>query len=539
VLNLTMLVPALFMIQVFDRVLSSRSIETLAMLSLIALISLVLMYFMDTTRASALAAAGRLLEDRLGPKTIRLVVHDASRFGGARHANVARDAGLLRSFVTGTGIFALFDAPWLPIYVLLMFLFHPYLGIAATASALALFALVVLNEKLIAPPTDESLRRSREASRFVDAAARNADVVSGMGMVEAVVGRWHQLNQRVVDAQGRMATVGAGMGSFVRTFRAGTQIGVVALSAWLVLEQRLTPGVMIAATILLPRALQPVELLITGWKSLVEARGAWQRLRGVSDAGHAADRVALPAPVGRLELERVVFGELPERAPIIKGVSFMLQPGETVGLIGPSASGKTTLARLILGIWSPGSGVVRLDGADVTQWDRRALGAHVGYLPQTIELFAGTVAENICRLGTMDSEAVVRAARQAGAHELILRLPQGYETQLGEGGSALSGGQRQLIGLARAVYGDPRLVVLDEPNSNLDRSGESALAHALAELKARGCTVVVIGHRPTTLQTVDKVAVLVDGTLQEFGRADAVLSKYLSPRPGPAPAVSH
>jgi ABC-type protease/lipase transport system fused ATPase/permease subunit len=273
---------------------------------------------------------------------------------------------------------------------------------------------------------------------------------------------------------------------------------------------------MIAATILLPRALQPVELLITGWKSLVEARGAWQRLRGVSDAGHAADRVALPAPVGRLELERVVFGELPERAPIIKGVSFMLQPGETVGLIGPSASGKTTLARLILGIWSPGSGVVRLDGADVTQWDRRALGAHVGYLPQTIELFAGTVAENICRLGTMDSEAVVRAARQAGAHELILRLPQGYDTPVGDDGGRLSGGQRQRIALARAVYGSPALAVLDEADASLDAEGEQALLECVRRLKAQGTTVIVVSQRRAVLGVADLVAVMKDGKIERL-----------------------
>ena len=535
VLNLTMLVPSLYMLQVYDRVFSSRSIETLVMLTIIAAISLVLMYFMDTTRAIALSAAGRVLDRRLGPKTIDLLIHDASRFGGARNVNIARDAGLLRAFLTGSGINALFDAPWVPIYLLVIYLFHPVLGLAAIAAAVALFLLVVLNERLTGAPTEESLRRSRAATRFIDSATRNAEVVTGMGMAEAVVGHWQQLNQQFIDAQTRLGRVARRLGAFVRVFRSGMQTAMLALGAWLVIEQHLSPGVMIAATILLPRALQPLEMLITGWKSLVEARGAWQRLGTVVDAS-ADRRVELPAPEGRLDLERVVFGEVAQRPPIIRGVTFSLQAGETLGLIGPSASGKTTLARLILGIWSPASGAVRLDGSDVSQWDRRVLGAHVGYLPQDVELFAGTVAENIGRMGSLDSASVVQAAQQAGAHELILRLPQGYETQLGDAGSSLSGGQRQLIGLARALYGTPKLVVLDEPNASLDRDGEAALAAAVAGLKARGCTVVLIGHRPSTLHMVDKLAVLIEGVLQDFGRADTLLAKYSPPRPtGVAP----
>lgn len=531
VLNLTMLVPALYMLQVFDRVFSSRSIETLVMLTLISVLSLILMYFMDTTRTSALAAASKALDRRLGPKTIDLLIHDASRFGGAKNVNIARDAGLLRAFLSSSGIFALFDAPWVPIYLLVIFLFHPVMGLAAAGAAVVLFLLVVLNERLTLAPTEDSLRRSREASRFIDAATKNAEVVTGMGMVEVVVERWRDLNRDVVESQSRLGSVTTRMGAFVRAYRAGTQVGILAIGAWLVIEQHLSPGVMIAGTILLARALQPVELLITGWKSLIEARGAWNRLSEVVDTQSEVSRVELPAPAGRLDLERVVFGQVAQRPPIIKGVSLSLQPGETLGLIGPSASGKTTLARLILGIWSPQSGAVRLDGADVSQWNRHALGPHLGYLPQDIELFSGTVAENIGRMNVLDSAAVVQAARQAGAHDLILRLPQGYETPLGEAGSSLSGGQRQLIGLARALYGEPKLVVLDEPNANLDRDGEAALAAAVSGLKQRGCTVIVIGHRPSTMQMVDKLAVLVDGTLQDFGQADAMLAKYSPPQP--------
>ncbi|MCW5612210.1 MAG: type I secretion system permease/ATPase [Rubrivivax sp.] len=534
VLNLTMLVPPMYMLLVFDRVFSSRSIETLVMLTLLAVVGLLLMFLMDAARSAVLAAAGRLLDGRLGGIAMRVTIEDAARFGGATHAGLGRDVGLLRNFVTGNGIFAVFDAPWMPIYLFVIFLFHPLLGVLASAAALALFGLVVLNERLSRAPAEEAMAGSRRAQRFVDAAARNADAVAGMGMTAAVVARWRELHAPVVQAQARLAGVGGPLGAFVRSFRFAMQVAMLALGAWLVIEQHVTPGVMIASTILLARALQPVELLITGWKALVDARGAGRRLAAAPiEAGEQA--VALPAPSGRLDVEKVVFGAQPQRPPILKGISFSLQAGETLGLIGPSASGKTTLARLILGIWRPQSGAVRLDGADVSQWSRDELGRHVGYLPQDVELFAGTVAENIARLGPVDSEAVVRAAQLAGAHEMILRLPAGYETPIGDAGSALSGGQRQRIGLARALYGEPQLVVLDEPNANLDSEGEAALGATLAALKAAGRTVVLIGHKPSMMAGVDKLAVLVEGALDGFDRPQALMARYTTPRTGAAP----
>jgi ABC-type protease/lipase transport system fused ATPase/permease subunit len=539
------------MLLVFDRVFSSRSIETLVMLTLLTGIGLLLMFLTDTIRAGALAAAGRVLDARLGAPTMAATVEEAARFGGAARSGLARDTALLRGFLTGNGVFALFDAPWMPVYLFVIFLFHPLLGAMACAAALALFGLVVLNERLTRGHIDQAMAASWRATRFIDAAARNADAVRGMGMAQAVVGRWCRLHDEVVAAQARLASVGGPLGAFVRVFRFGMQAAMLAVGAWLVIQQHLTPGIMIAATILLARALQPVELLIGGWKSLVEARGAWQRLsapgagHGVSgvsgvsgisgvnraDSGHSDDgdgdeAVELPTPVGRLEVDKLVFGAGPSRPPVIKGVSFTLEAGQTLGLIGPSASGKSTLARLLLGIWQPQGGVVRLDGADISRWDRERLGPHLGYLPQDVELFAGTVAENIARLGPVDSAAVVRAAQEAGAHEMILRLPEGYETQVGDAGSSLSGGQRQRIGLARALYGEPRLVVLDEPNANLDTDGEAALAQALQGLKARGCSVVLIGHRPSMMSTVDRLAVLVDGALEGFDRPQALISRY-------------
>lgn len=534
VLNLTLIVPSVYMLLVFDRVFASRSVETLTMLTLLSLLGLLLMFLMDGIRGATLAAAARLIDARLGPATIRMLVQDAARFGGAKQSGLARDAGLVRNFVTGSGIFALFDAPWIPIYLVVIFLFHPWMGLLATLAALVLFGLVVLTERLTRGPSEQSMAASRQASRFIDAGTRNAEAVVGMGMAGAIVERWGQLHAPVLESQARLAAVGGQLGAFVRTFRYGMQIALLALGAWLVIEQHVTPGVTIAATILLSRALQPVELLITGWKALVDARGAWDRLARTPAEPEATEGVTLPAPLGQLSLEQVVFGGRPPRPPIIKGVSFVLQPGEMLGLIGPSASGKSTLARLILGIWTPQAGSIRLDGADVSRWDRGHLGPHVGYLPQDVELFAGTVADNIARLGPIDSQAVIRAAQQAGAHDLILRLPEGYETQIGEAGSALSGGQRQRIGLARALYGEPRLVVLDEPNANLDSEGEAALAEALAALKARGCTVVLIGHRPSMMAAVDKLAVLVDGTLEGIGRPEALLAKYAPPRPAVA-----
>lgn len=529
VLNLTMIVPPLYMLLVFDRVFSSRSLETLVMLTLLAIVGLVLMFLMDAARGMVLGAAGRMLDRRLGAVTTRAMVDDAARFGGATQAGLGRDAGLLRNFVTGNGIFALFDAPWLPLYLLVIFLFHPLLGVLATGAAVVLFLLVVLNERLVRKPTEAAMIGSRRASRFVDAALRNADAVRGMGMSDQVVARWQQLHAEVTDAQLRLTRLAGPLAAFVRSFRYGMQVAMLAAGAWLVIHQHVTPGIMIASTILLARALQPVELLVSGWKALVDARGAWARLQASPALPDAAGDVDLPAPAGRLDVENVVFGALPNRPPILKGVSLAASPGQTLGLIGPSASGKTTLARLILGIWRPQSGTVRLDGADVSRWDRGRLGPQVGYLPQDVELFAGSVAENIARMGEVDSDAVVRAARLAGAHEMILRLPEGYETPVGDAGSQLSGGQRQRIGLARALYGAPRLVVLDEPNANLDSEGEAALAAALAALKAQGATVLLIGHRPSMMASVDRLAVLVDGRLEGFDRPEALMARYTAP----------
>lgn len=527
VLNLAMLVPSLYMLQLFDRVFSSRSLETLTMLTILAASSLVLMYLMDTARAAALYWSGKILDGRMGPLAIHKLIEGASRPYLKSNIHASRDVSLLRGFLTGNGIFALFDAPWLPIYLIIIYLLHPLLGICATVGALIYFVLAMLNERLTREPTEKMLLTSRTASRYIDAAVRNAEVVVGMGMEKGVVSRWNELNSQVQADSAKLAVTSSRMGALVRALRSGMQVVMLGLGAWLVIADNVSPGVMVAGTILLSKAFQPVELLITGWKSLIEARGAWHRLSQQAEASQEPEsELSLPKPTGRLDVERVVFGGSPGKPAFIKGIAFSLQAGELLGVIGPSASGKTTLARLILGIWKPQAGCVRLDGADTSQWPRHELGPHVGYLPQDVELFSGTVAENIARMGAVDSQTVIHAAQQANAHEMILRLPGGYETQIGEGGATLSGGQRQRLGLARALFGEPQLVVLDEPNANLDRDGETALAAALAQLKQRGATVVLIGHRPAMMAQTDKIAVIKDGQLEAFGPTHEILAKY-------------
>ncbi|MEO8132375.1 MAG: type I secretion system permease/ATPase [Betaproteobacteria bacterium] len=533
-LNLALLMPSIYMMQVFDRVFSSRSVETLVMLSGLALLALALGYCMDVVRSRALGWSGRALDRRLSPAALASVLREASGVSGRANTDVLRDIAQLRAFLSGTGIHALFDAPWLPIFLLVIGLMHPLLGLAATLGACVLTALAILNERLMRGRAERSLRCSRDTTRHAELLTRNAEVVIGMGMTRAAVASWQMRHDQMLDAQAQLGAGSSRLTAIARITRQGLQIVMLALGAWLVIDVHASPGIMVAATILLGRALQPVEQLIGGWKSLIDARGAWQRLSERPALQNANASLELPAPRGRIEVENIVFSAGAQRPALIRRVAFAVEAGESLGVIGPSASGKTTLIRLILGIWKPQSGVIRLDGADIARWDRDVLGRHVGYLPQDVELFGGTVAENIARLGVVDSAQVVEAARLAHAHEMILRLPDGYETQIGDAGAILSGGQRQRIAFARALYGNPRLVVLDEPNANLDAQGEAALAAALAELKARGVTTIMVGHRPALMSQLDKLAVLKDGALEAFGPCSAILSRMhaVAAKPG-------
>ena len=526
-LNLLLLAPPLYMLQVFDRVLTSRSNETLVALTLAAGIALAAMAALDLVRAYLLAALGRAIDRMVGPKVIDGLLGSFGGPVGREHAYALRDVNALRSFFSGAGILALFDAPWLPLFLLVIALFHPLLGAIALAGALTMLALAWLNERLTHQPLERAQAEGRRASRYIDTSMRNAEVVHAFGMLPAVTRRWSQLNEAALAEQASATRAGAALSSSTKFARQIIQTAMLAAGAYVVIDQQVSAGVMMAATILLGRALAPVEQLVAGWKHLVEARAAWRRLdellRSRSDG---QSMTPLPAPEGRLSVERVVYGVKGQDRPIIRGAMFSLDAGDALGIIGPSASGKSTLARLIVGIWRPAAGTVRLDGADVATWPREDLGRHIGYLPQEVDLFPGTVTQNIARLGDSDPAAVVRAAQRAHVHELILRLPNGYDTEIGER-FALSPGQRQRIALARALYGDPRLVVLDEPNSNLDADGEQAVLAALRGLKEDGVTVVLVAHRPSMLVGVDKVVVLREGTVEAFGPRSEILQRVV------------
>ena len=524
VINVLLLVPPLYMLQVFDRVLASRSAETLAVLSVAAVVALLIMAILDVLRARLLAAAGAVLDRVLGPSVIDGLLAQTAKLSSAAHLNGLRDVNTLRSFLGGTGLMTLFDAPWLPFFLLVIFLFHPILGAVAAAGALLMMLLALANERLMRGPLERAQSEGRRAARFIDANVRNAEVVSALGMLPAVTRRWARLNDAALAEQGRAARVGGFFAGATKFARQLIQIAMLAAGAYLVVAQDVSAGVMIAATILLGRALAPVETLVAGWRSLVDARSAWRRLdQLLKDTPASEPHTELPAPKGKLEVEKLVFG-LKDKA-ILRGVSFKLESGEALALVGPSASGKSTLARLLVGVWKPLAGAVRLDGADVAAWPRAALGPHIGYLPQDVELFGGTVAENIARLGEPDSAEVVSAAQRAHVHDLILRLPKGYETEIGEGGQALSPGQRQRIALARALYGNPRLVVLDEPNSDLDSEGEEALLRTLQGLKNDGATIVIIAHRPSLLRGADKMLVLREGMVDRYGARTEVMER--------------
>jgi ATP-binding cassette subfamily C exporter for protease/lipase/ATP-binding cassette subfamily C protein EexD len=505
----------------------------------VVFVALAVMMLLELARARLLAAAGLGMDRMLGPTVLGGLLRRATRLGGAEYLYGMRDVASLRAFLSGAGIFAIFDAPWLPLFLILIFLFHPVLGVTATVGATILVGLALANEKLTRKPIEDMQVNSRRAGHYIDSGVRNAEVVAALGMGSAVTARWEKLNVEVLGRQRETSRIAGVIGGLTRFVRQGLQVVMLGLGAYLVIEQQLTPGIMMAATIILGRALQPVEMMISGWKQLVEARAAYLRLDALLGRGATAGSpVALPAPKGAVAVERVLFAAKGAEKPIIKGVSFQLRAGEALAILGPSGAGKSTLARLLIGVWKPVAGTVRLDGADVSEWPREQLGPHIGYLPQDVELFAGTVAENIARMGEIDGEAVIDAAKRANAHEMILRLPHGYDTPVGESGTALSGGQRQRIALARALYGAPQFVVLDEPNANLDGEGELALVRTMQALKEAAVTQVIVTHRPSLLAAVDTVLVLQDGLAQHFGPRNEVLPRLSRPGgAGPLRAV--
>jgi len=540
-INLLLLTSPLYMLQMFDRVIGSRSNETLVLLTLAAAGAILVWAVLEMLRSRLLMRAGVALDRLIGEKVLAELLKNSTAPGGNPYPHGLRDASTLRGFLTGQGIVAFFDAPWAPFFLIIIYLFHPVFGIIATVGMLILFGLALLDEKITKKPLTEASTQGRRTGQFVDLAMRNAEVVKAMGMLPAVRQRWNVLNLATGDLQMLARNRAGNIVAATKFVRLMLQIVMLAFGAYLVIDQHVTPGIMMAATLILGRAMAPVEMAIGGWKNLVEARGAYERLDKLLTAARRQEEesLELPAPQGRLSVEKVIFG--PSLAQLIlRGVSFELAAGESLGLVGPSGAGKSTLARLIIGVWSPLSGAVRLDGANINEWNREHLGSFVGYLPQDVELFAGTVAENIARLGdpAANGEEIVAAAQRAFAHDMILRLSNGYDTQIGEGGVILSGGQRQRIALARALFGNPRLVLLDEPNSSLDTEGELALMQAMRKMKQDGVTLIVITHKPSILVNIDKVLVLQNGQVDKYGPRPEMMEKMVpSPMPTGRPKM--
>lgn len=538
-INMLMLVPAFYMLQVYDRVVTSGSVPTLVMLTLVMLLLMITMGALEWVRSRIMVRISTRMDTLLGSRLYDASFKQALYSGGMNaNAQPLNDLTGLRQFLTGNGLFAFFDAPWVPIYIAIMFMFHPWFGIMAIISVIVLATLAVINEKVTSKMLREANKESMAATQFTNKNLRNAEVVESMGMLGRIRDRWQEKNRKVLALQGIASDRAGILTSISKTTRLIVQSLVLGLGAYLAIQQEISPGLMIAGSILLGRALGPIDQMIGVWKQFVSARSQYQRLNELlGQVAEDPDRMSLPAPKGALLAEGVMVAPPGSKSPVVKGVSFQVDPGEMVGVIGPSAAGKSTLARAILGIWPTMGGKMRLDGADIFNWKRDELGPHIGYLPQDIELFEGTISENIARFGDVDSQAVVKAAQMAGVHEMILRLPEGYDTVIGATGGALSGGQRQRIGLARAIYGNPRLVVLDEPNSNLDDQGEAALAVALQNLKETGATVFIITHRASVLSQVQKLMVMREGALAMFGPRDQVLAELNKASRAAAPAA--
>ncbi|TCW32975.1 type I secretion system permease/ATPase [Gulbenkiania mobilis] len=525
VINVLMLLPSLYMMQVYDRVLHSRNATTLLMLTLLILGLYGLMALLELARSSTLIRVGNRLDMLLNFRIFTAAFERNLRRSGGNAAQALHDLTSVRQFLTGNGLFAFFDAPWAPIYLAVCFMFHWVLGLFVLAGILLLVILTYVTEKLTRQPLAEANQAAIAAGNYANNNLRNAEVIEAMGMLPALRARWFQFQGKVLSKQTEASDKAARINAVTKFVRLSMQSLVLGVGAMLALENQITPGMMIACSILMGRALQPVEMAIGTWKQLISARAAYTRLEELlKDFPERGTGMSLPPPTGVVTVENAVAVPPGAQAPVLKGLSFSFNNGEIIGVVGPSASGKSTLARLLVGIWPTQAGKIRLDGADIFRWNKDELGPYIGYLPQDIELFEGTIAENIARFGEVDSEKVIQAAQRAGVHEMILRFPQGYDTRLGDGGNLLSGGQKQRIGLARAMYGDPSLIVLDEPNSNLDDVGEQALVRAIIDLKARGKTVVLITHRTSIISAVDKLMVLRDGLLQMYGPRDQVLA---------------
>lgn len=534
VINILMLASPIYMLQVYDRVLTTGHVDTLIMITLIVTVALAVMCVLDSLRTVITIRIGCWLNERLGPAFLACGVRGRLK-GDLYGAQSFQDISQIQNFIATQGLTAFLDFPWVPLFVALIWMLHPLLGLVAVSSAAVLFLLSIANEFATRKVSETANKAQIEAIRLADAAIRNAEVVHAMGMLSAMTGRWASLNKAVIDGLGRGGEVGGTVLATTKFVRFFVQVAILGVGAWLVLKSELTPGGMIAGSILLGRALAPVEVAMGAWRNFMSARFAYSRLKkAIREYPSPAERTQLPVPTGRIVVDHVTFLAPNTDILILSKISFSIEPGEVLAIIGPSGAGKSTLCRLLVGLAAPNVGEVRLDGSQVHHWDPAQLGAYIGYLPQDVELFTGSVRDNVARMKkNVTDEEILNAAILAHAHEMIQHLPQGYDTEIGDRGVRLSGGQRQRVGLARAVFGKPQLIVLDEPNANLDQAGETALSEAIFSLKKRGAALVIVGHRPSTLAQADKILVLKDGFVAMYGPRDDVLSAMRFPMPQP------
>ena len=525
--NALMLVPTFYMIQISGRVVPSSSTSTLLMLTLILTVLIATMGALEWVRSRIMVRISNRLDVMLSRDVYRASFKRALSSGGAdATAQSLNDLTALRQFFTGSGLFAFFDAPWFPIYTVVMFLFHPWFGYMTLACGLVLAGLAVVNHRLTANALANANKENVASNVVTTKTLRNAEVIESMGMLETLMNRWAKRQRRIMLMQSEASDKGGIVSTISKTFRTWSQSIMLAIGAYLVVTHEINPGLLMAGSLLLGRALGPIDQMIGSWKGFVAAKVQYDRLSKVlDDLSKEPERMPLPAPEGQIQVENLVVAPPGAKAPVIRNMSFVVPSGSIVGIVGPSAAGKSTLVRALMGIWPPQHGVVRLDGADIASWDKQALGQYVGYLPQDIELFEGSISENIARFDKIDPEKVVQAAQIAGVHEMILMLPDGYDTVIGSDGVNLSGGQRQRVGLARAIYGNPRLIVLDEPNSNLDDVGERALGVALQKLKETGATVFIVSHRPNILTRLDRILVMAGGAISLYGERDRVIAE--------------
>ena len=523
-INILMLVPSIYMMQVYDRVLASRNEFTLLMLTIMALGLYALISGLEQIRSMVVIRIGAKMDAYLNQRVYTAAFEQNLKRSGINAGQALNDLTTIRQFVTGNGMFAFFDAPWFPVYLLVIFIFNFWLGIFALVSTILLVSLAWINELVSKKPLTEANTLAVTSSAVATNNLRNAEVIEAMGMLPNMRRRWYALHEKFLALQAEASQKAATVTAITKFVQITTQSLILGVAAFLVIKGEVTAGMMIAASILLGRAISPVQQVIGVWKQWSGVVSAYKRLDELLvNNPKRGEAMPLPAPKGQLSVEAITAAPPGSQVPILKNVSFGLNVGDVLGLIGPSGSGKSTLARLLVGVWPSAMGKVRLDGADIYQWNKDQLGPNIGYLPQDIELFAGSISDNIARFGEINSEQVIEAAQTAGVHDMILRLPEGYDTVIGDGGAGLSGGQKQRIGLARALYGNPAFLVLDEPNSNLDDVGEVALTQAVLKLREAGKTVILISHRPNIIRVTNKLLMLRDGVVAAFGPTEDVL----------------